>query len=113
MEQETKKEVVITERQVGAILDQVGTSPTLKMLIFAASLGYLFDAFDNALLGYVMPMISKEFHIDPMIKGLIISAALWGGVVGQYFWGPMADIKGRRFAFQGTLLSFSLFTGPP
>ena len=51
MEQETKKEVVITERQVGAILDQVGTSPTLKMLIFAASLGYLFDAFDNALLG--------------------------------------------------------------
>ena len=111
MEQETKKEVVITERQVGAILDQVGTSPTLKMLIFAASLGYLFDAFDNALLGYVMPMISKEFHIDPMIKGLIISAALWGGVVGQYFWGPMADIKGRRFAFQGTLLSFSVFTG--
>ena len=101
----------LTEKQVGHVLDRMGTTGPLKILVFAASLGYLFDAFDNALLGYVLPAISEEFTIDPVIKGLIISAALWGGVLGQYVWGPLADIRGRRPAFQGTLLSFSGFTG--
>lgn len=101
----------LSEKQVSHVLDHMGVTPPMKMLLFAACLGYLFDAFNNATLGYVMPLISQEFHIDPVAKGLIISAALWGGVIGQYFWGPIADIKGRRYAFQGTILSFSVFTG--
>lgn len=101
----------LSEKQVGRVLDGMGVTSALKTLLFAATLGYLFDAFDNGILGYIMPLISKEFNIDPVVKGWIFSTALWGGVLGQYFWGPLADAKGRRVAFQGTILTFAAFTG--
>jgi putative MFS transporter len=97
--------------QVAQIIDRTGVTPVTKLLVFAAALGYLFDAFDNTILGYLMPLISKEFTISPQWKGFILSLALWGGVLGMWFWGPIAETKGRRFAFQGTVLSFSAFTG--
>jgi putative MFS transporter len=71
----------------------------------------LFDAFDNTIVGYLMPLISKDFIITPATKGLLLSLALWGGVVGMWFWGPISETRGRRFGFQGTVLSFSIFTG--
>ena len=101
----------LSEKQVAHVIDQTGVTKVTKMLIFAASLGYLFDAFDNTLLGYVMPLIAKEYTITSEMKGFILSLALWGGVVGMWFWGPIAEMKGRRIAFQGTVLTFSLFTG--
>jgi len=97
--------------KVAEIIDRTGVTPVTKILVFAAALGYLFDAFDNTILGYLMPLISKEFTISPQWKGFILSLALWGGMVGMWFWGPVAEAKGRRFAFQGTVLSFSMFTG--
>ena len=101
----------LSGKQVAQIIDRTGITSVTKILVFAAALGYLFDAFDNTIVGYLMPLISKEFTISPAWKGFILSLALWGGVVGMGFWGPVAEAKGRRFAFQGTVLSFSMFTG--
>lgn len=97
-------------KRVGEIIDRTGVTSTTKLLIIAASCGYLFDAFDNNLLGSLMPILSKEFIITQAMKGLILSLAMWGGVFGMLFWGPIAEIKGRRYAFCGTLLLFSFFT---
>jgi putative MFS transporter len=101
----------LSEAQVAKVIDRTGLTSVTRILVFAAALGYLFDGFDNTILGYLMPLISKEFAISPEWKGLILSLALWGGVLGMAVWGPVAETKGRRFAFQGTVLSFSLFTG--
>jgi putative MFS transporter len=97
--------------QVAQVIDRTGVTPVTKVLVFAAALGYLFDAFDNTMVGYLMPLISKDFSISPVWKGLLLSLALWGGTLGMWFWGPVSEAKGRRFGFQGTVLSFSLFTG--
>src|SRR3974377_1314971 len=101
----------LSESQVAQIIDHTGITRVTKILIFAAALGYLFDTFDNAIVGYLMPLISKDFTISPAWKGLFLSLALWGGTVGMWCWGPVSEIKGRRFGFQGTVLSFALFTG--
>ncbi len=101
----------LSESQVAQIIDRTGITRVTKILVFAAALGYLFDVFDNAILGYLMPLISKDFTISPAWKGLFLSLALWGGTVGMWFWGPISEVKGRRLGFQGTLLSFALFTG--
>jgi putative MFS transporter len=82
-----------------------------KMLLISACFGYLFDALDNGLLGYAMPLMAAEFHINDVTKGYILSIGLWGGVFGQFVWGWLAEKKGRLFAFQGTILSFAGFTG--
>jgi MFS transporter, putative metabolite:H+ symporter len=102
---------MLSGKQVAQVIDKTGITKVTKILVVAAALGYLFDAFDNTLLGYLMPLISKEFIISPAWKGFILSLALWGGMLGMWFWGPFAEKKGRRPAFQGTVLSFSLFTG--
>jgi putative MFS transporter len=98
-------------KQVAQVIDKTGITGVTKLLVFAAALGYLFDAFDNTIVGYVMPLISKDFVITPIWKGLLLSLALWGGCVGMWFWGPVSEARGRRFGFQGTVLSFSIFTG--
>ena len=102
---------IISGNQVAQIIDRTGVTPVTKVLVFAAALGYLFDAFDNNMVGYLMPLISKDFVISPEWKGVLFSLALWGGTVGMWFWGLLSETKGRRFGFQGTVLSFALFTG--
>jgi putative MFS transporter len=49
--------------------------------------------------------------MDSTTQGYLLSAALWGGVVGQLIWGWLAEKRGRLFAFQGTILTFAAFTG--
>jgi len=102
---------MLSGKQIGEVIDRTGVTQVTRILVVAASLGYLFDAFDNTMVGYLMPLISKDFIITPEWKGFLLSLGLWGGVLGMAFWGPVAEMKGRRFAFQGTVLSFSLFSG--
>jgi len=101
----------LSGKQVARVLDMTGVTSTTKILVAAGCLGYLFDAFDNYLLGFVMPLVSHDFTFSPAMKGFILSTALWGGALGMWFWGIVAEQKGRRIAFQGTLLMFALFCG--
>lgn len=101
----------LSGKQVANVLDRAGVTRATKILVFSGCLGYLFDAFDNYLLGFVMPLVSRDFAFSPTMKGFILSTALWGGAFGMWFWGIIAEQKGRRVAFQGTLLMFTLFCG--
>jgi putative MFS transporter len=100
----------MTERQIEIILDRIGMNPVFRLLLIAACLGYILDALNNSLLGYAMPLIAHDFQIDTRMQGYLLSAALWGGVLGQFIWGWLAEKRGRRFAFQGTILTFAAFT---
>lgn len=102
---------LLKEKHVEGVLDSLKFNSTFKYLIFSAWLGYLFMAFNNNLLGYCMPMMTEELGIDSITKGYIFSALLWGGVLGKFVWGLIADKKGRKFAFNGSLLTFATFTG--
>lgn len=101
----------ISGKQVARVIDMTGVTGLTKLLVFAGCLGYLFDAFDNYILGFAMPLVSRDFNFSPAMKGFILSSALWGGVVGMWLWGTFAEQKGRRYAFQGTLLMYALFCG--
>lgn len=101
----------LTERHVERVLDQAGMNRVFKILLASACFGYVFDAFDNGLIGYAMPQIANEFHINDVTKGYILSIGLWGGVLGQFVWGWLAEKKGRLFSFKGTILTFAAFSG--
>jgi putative MFS transporter len=101
----------LTELQVAHATDRLPFNPFMRFLTVAAALGFLFDSFDTTLVAYLMPSIAREWKVAPLMLGLIASSAMWGTVAGQYLWGPLADKFGRRFAFQGTILSFGLLTG--
>jgi putative MFS transporter len=77
----------------------------------AAILGDMLDFFDYFLIGYVLAFIVGDWHLTYGESATILLAAGVGAVPGAYFWGWMADKIGRRKAFIGTALNFSLATG--
>ncbi|UUU29462.1 MFS transporter [Streptomyces sp. CA-210063] len=73
-------------------------------------LGYLFDAYDIALNGFLMPLLGEHFDLTLAQSGLVATANLVGMAVGAVVWGAVADRIGRKKAFSVTLLIFALFS---
>ncbi|WP_314176623.1 MFS transporter [Streptomyces winkii] len=79
-------------------------------IFIIGGLGYLFDAWDIALNGFLMPLLSKDFGLSVGESGLVATANLVGMAVGAVVWGAVADRIGRRRAFSATLLIFAVFS---
>lgn len=73
-------------------------------------LGYMFDAWDVALNGFLTPLLGAEFDLSTTERGLVATANLVGMAVGAVAWGTIADRIGRKRAFSITLLIFALFS---
>jgi len=63
----------------------------------------LLDGFDTAAIGYIAPSLVSEWGIERSALGPVLSAALFGLVVGSLSAGPLADRFGRK-----TILSISV-----
>ncbi|TGB09162.1 MFS transporter [Streptomyces sp. MZ04] len=79
-------------------------------IFIIGGLGYLFDAYDIALNGFLMPLLGKHFDLSLSERGLVATANLVGMAVGAVAWGAVADRIGRKKAFSVTLLIFALFS---
>ncbi|GAA3789074.1 MULTISPECIES: MFS transporter [Amycolatopsis] len=79
-------------------------------IFLIGGLGYMFDAWDVALNGFLTPLVGAEFGLSPGQKGLVATANLIGMAVGAVVWGTVADRIGRKRAFSITLLVFALFS---
>jgi putative MFS transporter len=79
-------------------------------IFIIGGLGYMFDAWDVALNGFLTPLLGTEFGLSTAGKGLVASANLIGMALGAIAWGTIADRLGRKKAFSVTLLIFSLFS---
>lgn len=79
-------------------------------IFLVGGLGYMFDAWDVALNGFLTPLVGTEFGLSAGEKGLVATANLVGMAVGAFAWGTVADRIGRKKAFGVTLLVFALFS---
>ncbi|CAM5682473.1 MFS transporter OS=Streptomyces antimycoticus OX=68175 GN=SSPO_099530 PE=4 SV=1 [Streptomyces antimycoticus] len=79
-------------------------------IFIIGGLGYLFDAYDIALNGFLMPLLGSHFDLSLGGRGLVATANLVGMAVGAIAWGAVADRIGRTKAFSVTLLIFALFS---
>jgi putative MFS transporter len=79
-------------------------------IFIIGGLGYMFDAWDVTLNGYLTPLLAKQFDLTVATKGLVATANLIGMAVGAVVWGTIADRVGRKKAFSLTLLVFALFS---
>lgn len=79
-------------------------------IFIIGGLGYLFDAYDIALNGFLMPLLGQHFDLSLSERGLVATANLVGMAVGAVAWGAVADRFGRKKAFSVTLLIFALFS---
>ncbi|WP_210592391.1 MFS transporter [Streptomyces sp. GESEQ-35] len=84
--------------------------PVQGKIFIIGGLGYLFDAYDIALNGFLMPLVGEHFDLSLSDRGLVATANLVGMAVGAIAWGSVADRIGRKKAFSVTLLIFALFS---
>lgn len=75
-----------------------------------AGLGFMFDAWDVSLTGYLLPLLGKDFHLDKAAQSWFAAAGLAGMAVGAFSWGTVADAVGRKRAFSLTLLVFAVLS---
>ena len=75
-------------------------------LLFLAS---LINYFDRATIAFALPLISKELHLGPEAKGVLLSAFFWSYALMQIPMGVLADRVNLRwlYAIAFTLWSIS------
>jgi len=91
-----------------ARLDRVPLNSFHWRLLITSGLGWMFDAMDVLLIGFLVAPITKEFTLAPAQVGLVASAGFVGMFLGAAISGRLADRYGRRLIFQGTLVLFSV-----
>jgi ACS family D-galactonate transporter-like MFS transporter len=81
---------------------------TIVVLLFTAS---LINYFDRATLSFALPLISKDLHLGPEAKGMLLSAFFWSYALMQIPMGWGADRFNLRWLYAGAFALWSLAQG--
>ena len=77
-------------------------------LLFTAS---LINYFDRATISFALPLISKELHLGPEAKGVLLSAFFWSYALLQIPMGVLADRVNLRWLYAAAFTLWSLSQG--
>lgn len=65
---------------------------------------YANTALGVTVLSFVLPAATCDFDMNSTNKGMLSGAPMIGMLVGSYFWGCLADTKGRKIVLVYTLV---------
>ncbi|WP_100401007.1 MFS transporter [Bacillus sp. FJAT-44742] len=81
------------------------------LVVFWCALIIIFDGYDLAIYGAVVPVLMEEWSLSSVQAGVLGSYALIGMMAGALVFSPLADKFGRKNIIILCLLLFSVFTG--
>ncbi len=81
---------------------------TIVGLLFAAS---LINYLDRAAISFALPQLSRDFHLTPESKGLLLSSFFWSYALMQVPIGWCADRFNLRWLYAGAFALWSLAQG--
>ncbi|WP_055489141.1 MFS transporter [Streptomyces sp. TP-A0356] len=97
-------------RPLGEALDDATMSRLHVRFWLLAGLGILLDGFDFFIIGVANPLISADFSVSAVEKGMLSAAAIVGSVFGAALLGPLGDRIGRSRIFRVDLWLFVIFS---
>lgn len=81
------------------VLEEIRRSRMSRFQVVAVAIALaliMIDGFDVAVMAYAAPTLSREWGIDAVTLGFLLSASLFGMAAGSIFLTPLADRIGRR-----------------
>ena len=81
------------------VLEEIRRSRMSRFQVVAVAIALaliMIDGFDVAVMAYAAPTLSREWDIDAVTLGFLLSASLFGMAAGSIFLTPLADRIGRR-----------------
>lgn len=97
-------------RAVGHRLDDLRWRPVHTRITVALGIGWMLDAFQVTIVGNILGVLQKLWHVTATQTSLLVSVWLIGVMIGAALFGYFADRYGRRKLFIATLLLYSGFT---
>ena len=85
-------------------------TPAARRSLWAASLGWMLDAFDVMLYSLVLSSLMGDFSITKATAGFLGAVTLIASGAGGVLFGFLADRYGRRRAMMASILVYSVFT---
>jgi len=96
--------------EISQLLDNTKISAFQAGIFFLCGLCLIMDGFDVQALGYLAPAIIKDWQLTPAQMGPVLSAALFGILVGSIVFSAIADRIGRRPVLVVATLFFAFVT---
>jgi MFS transporter, PHS family, inorganic phosphate transporter len=65
-------------------------------IMLISGMGFFTDAYDLFIIGVVMAILKKQWHVSHLDEGLVESTALLAAAIGALIFGRVADMLGRK-----------------
>lgn len=93
------------------LINSMPFSPRQWIIVVLCTLAVIFDGYEMQMISYVMPIISKQWQLNPIQSGIVGSWGFVGMLFGAIILGLIADYIGRKKALIVGLGVFSIFIG--
>ncbi|SDT23152.1 MFS transporter [Bradyrhizobium canariense] len=84
---------------------------TRRAAIWGSAIGYATDGFDLLILGFMLRPISVDLGLSQAQAASLVTATLFGAVLGGFAFGWLSDQLGRVRVLVWTIVLFAVFTG--
>lgn len=95
---------------VNSYIDSAPMGPVQRRIVVLCGLIAMLDGFDTQSIAFVAPALTEQWNVAAGSFGPIFGAGLFGLMVGQLVFGPLADRYGRRPVILFCTMWFGLLT---
>lgn len=91
------------------VLADIGIGSFHYQILWLFGFGFSAISIEVVLMAFLLPELRLHWGLDEYQLGLLASSGTVASIVGQMFWGAVADKHGRRLVFMSTVLVVAVF----
>ncbi|MBX5468034.1 MAG: MFS transporter [Firmicutes bacterium] len=91
-------------------IDSHPMTPRQLWVVALAGLIITFDGIELVIMGSVLPIIAKAWHVSPLALGSVNAMPLIGSMLAAFVSGPIADRIGRKWVVVASVFVYGVFS---